>query len=147
MPRAGSPPSGRYLPQRLLGEGASGRVWLVEDGLRPGSRLALKELSSADSDDGLRHEESLRREFATLACLRHFTLEFIEGRDIVDAVAHEGPGLWAEMSVEALRALTFLHDFDLIHGDLKPANLLVRDRPKLGCRLVVVDFGFARTSA
>jgi len=166
MSGAGDPPTGRYLPQRLLGEGASGRVWLVEDGLRPGSRLALKELSAADSDDGLRHEESLRREFATLACLRHpnlvevhefdrspesglprFTLEFIEGRDVVDAVAHEGPDLWVEMSVEALRALTFLHDFDLIHGDLKPANLLVRDRPKLGCRLVVVDFGFARTSA
>jgi transcriptional regulator with GAF, ATPase, and Fis domain/tetratricopeptide (TPR) repeat protein len=148
-----------------LGEGASGRVWLVEDGLRPGVRLALKELSAADTEDGARHEESLRREFATLACLRHpnlvevhefdrspesglprFTLEFIEGRDLVEAVAHEGSGLWFELAVEALRALAFLHDFDLIHGDLKPANLLVRDRPKLGCRLVVVDFGFARTS-
>ena len=48
-----------------------------------------------------------------------------------------------ELTVEALRALAFLHEFDLIHRDLKPANLLVRDKPKLGCRLVIVDFGLA----
>ena len=106
--------------------------------------------------------DAFRREFATLACLHHpnlvevdefdtspdsglprFTLEFIEGRDIVEAVRYEGPGVCLGLTVEALRALAFLHEFDLIHRDLKPANLLVRDTPKLGCRLVIVDFGLA----
>jgi transcriptional regulator with GAF, ATPase, and Fis domain/tetratricopeptide (TPR) repeat protein len=149
----------RYRLKRILGEGGAGRVWLVEDRHRPGRDLALKELSEAGAPQ---HEDAFRREFATLACLHHpnlvevdefdtsptsglprFTLEFIEGRDIVEAVRHEGPGVFMELTVEALRALTFLHEFDLIHRDLKPANLLVRDIPKLGCRLVIVDFGLA----
>jgi len=165
MAGPGFPPEGRYRTRRALGEGASGRVWLVEDRMRPGTQLALKELNPADTDDPS-HEESLRREFATLAGLRHpnvvevhefdsadgsglprFTLEFIEGRHIVDAIAAGGPEVFVELAVEALRALAFIHDFDLVHGDLKPANVLVRDRPKLGCRLVLVDFGFSRTTS
>jgi Nif-specific regulatory protein len=145
--------------KRILGEGGAGRVWLVEDRHRPGHDLALKELAPSGA---VQHEEAFRREFATLACLHHpnlvevdefdtsptsglprFTLEFIQGRDIVEAVRHEGPGVFMELTVEALRALAFLHGFDLIHRDLKPANLLVRDTPKLGCRLVIVDFGLA----
>ncbi len=162
-PRDG--PGDRYSLRRVLGEGGAGRVWLVEDSLRPGSPLALKELHAGDADR-VHHEEELRREFATLARLKHpnlvevhefdtspdsglprFTLEFIEGRSIVDAIAHEGPRLLVELAAEALRALAFLHDFGLIHRDLKPANLLVRDRPKLGCRLVMVDFGLAEPGA
>jgi Nif-specific regulatory protein len=145
--------------KRILGEGGAGRVWLVEDRNRPGFDLALKELAQ---NGAVQHEDAFRREFATLACLHHpnlvevdefdwspasglprFTLEFIEGRDIVEAVRHEGPGVFVELTVEALRALAFLHEFDFIHRDLKPANLLVRDTPKLGCRLVIVDFGLA----
>ncbi len=152
----------RYLMKRILGAGGAGRVWLVEDRYRPGHELALKELAAEGAPQ---HDEAFRREFATLACLHHpnlvevdefdtspdsglprFTLEFIKGRDIVEAVRHEGPGVFMELTVEALRALAFLHEFELIHRDLKPANLLVRDTPKLGCRLVIVDFGLALQS-
>ena len=152
-------PGDRYLMKRILGEGGAGRVWLVEDRHRPGEELALKELAPAGA---AQHEDAFRREFATLACLHHpnlvdvdefdtspdsglprFTLEFIKGRDIVEAVRHEGPGIFLELTVEALRALAFLHEFELIHRDLKPGNLLVRDTPKLGCRLVIVDFGLS----
>ena len=57
------------------------------------------------------------------------------------------PEIFLDLTAEALRALAFLHEFDLIHRDLKPANLLVRDTPKLGCRLVIVDFGLALQAA
>ncbi len=136
-------------------------MWLVEDTLRAGRRLALKELAVAGGGTPT-HEERLRREYALLACLRHpgivevhefesgasgapprFTLEFIRGRDIVGAVAAEGSRNLLDLTVEALRALAFLHDLRLLHRDLKPANVLVRDRPKLGRRLVFVDFGLA----
>ena len=152
-------PEDRYTRKRILGEGGAGQVWLVEDRHRPGYELALKELAGSPTSQ---HEEAFRKEFATLACLHHpnlveveefdaspatgrsrFTLEFIKGRDIAEAVRVEGPGVLIELTVEALRALSFLHDFDLLHRDLKPANLLVRDTPKLGCRLVIVDFGLA----
>ncbi len=148
----------RYVRVRKLGEGGSGVVWLVEDRLRPGLNLALKELTAGSRG----REAGLRREFATLASLRHpnlaevfeldvspesglprFTLEYVEGEDLVSAVRVEGPGLLLEAAAEALRALGFLHDFGLIHRDVKPGNLLVRKRPRLGCRLVVLDFGLA----
>jgi transcriptional regulator with GAF, ATPase, and Fis domain len=152
-------PAGRYVSKKLLGEGGAGRVWLVDDLERPGHELALKEMTGVASPQ---HEEAFRREFATLACLHHpglveveefdgtggpglqrFTLEYIEGRHIVDAVHHEGRESIVGFVVEALRAIGFMHDFDLVHRDLKPANVLVRDRPKLGCRVVLVDFGLA----
>ena len=67
----------------------------------------------------------------------------MEGEDLVTAVRAEGPALLLDLAAEALRALAFLHDFGLLHRDLKPGNLLVRKTPRLGCRLVVLDFGLA----
>jgi transcriptional regulator with GAF, ATPase, and Fis domain len=152
----------RYARLRVLGEGGGGRVWLVEDRLRPGTLLARKEVSG-DSEPGTGSIESLRREFAILASLQHpslvevhefgvsedgrpfFTLEHVEGRSIVDAVSREGPATFLELAVEALRALAFLHDSDWLHSDLKPGNVLVRDAPKLGCRVVLLDFGMSRS--
>jgi Nif-specific regulatory protein len=128
----------------------------VEDSLRRGPPLALKELGDP------RAGESLAREFATLAALRHpnlvevydlslstetglpcFSLEHVEGADIVTAGRRHGAALVLDLAIEALRALSFLHDFGLLHRDLKPGNLLVRDTPRLGCRLVVLDFGLS----
>jgi transcriptional regulator with GAF, ATPase, and Fis domain len=148
----------RYTSLGVLGQGGAGRVSLVEDRLRPGSRIALKELHSRTPEQ----VESLRREFATLAALRHpslievfefdvdsdtgaprFTMEWIDGEDIVAAVRREGPGSLPSLAAEALRALAFLHDFGLVHRDLKPENLLVRRTPKLGRRVVLLDFGLA----
>ncbi len=148
----------RYVRLRLLGEGGAGRVSLVEDRLRGNARLALKELAEASRG----REDDLRREFALLASLRHpnlvevheldldpgtglprFTLEYVEGQDIVATARDEGPGVLLDLAAEALRALGFLHDFGLVHRDLQPGNLLVRAKARLGCRLVVLDFGLA----
>ena len=152
----------RYEHIRLLGEGGAGRVWLVKDHTRGGRLLALKELTRAGTDQ----ESALRSEFATLRTLRHpnlvevhefeiqaetglpqFTLEYVEGDDIVSAVQNSGPDEFLDLAAESLRALSFLHDFGLIHRDLKPANLLVRHEAKNESRLVVLDFGLATISS
>ena len=131
---------------------------LVEDLLRPGSRLALKELFRAGSDD----VAALHREFATLATLRHpnlievfellvdaetgrsqFTMEHVDGENFVATVRREGPGSLVPLVAETLRALAFLHDFGLVHRDLKPGNILVRRSAKARHRVVVLDFGLA----
>ena len=153
----------RYILRRVLGEGGAGRVWLAEDRSRPGEPCAVKELASTERGAG---GGSLRREFALLYSLRHpglaeayeldvdpktamprFSQEWIEGRALIDAVAHEGPSSLPVLAAEALRTLGFVHGFDLIHRDIKPDNLLVRERPKLGYRLAVVDFGLATSPA
>jgi Nif-specific regulatory protein len=149
--------SDRYRRLELLGEGGAGQVWLVEDQLRPGSRIALKESADPPGRDA-----ALRREFVMLSRLRHpglvevydldlspadgsprFTLEYVEGEDLASAVARHGPAFLLEMTAEALRVLAFLHDFGLLHRDLKPPHLRVRRHPRLGCRLVLLDLGLA----
>ncbi len=164
-------PGGRYTPLELLGEGGAGTVWLVEDRNRNGRRLALKRLQEQDPAKtpagGVdRAESSLRSEYATLSTLHHpglvevhdfgvspedgspfFTLEYVEGLDLVKEVRRAGPASLPELAAEALRVLGFFHDFGILHGDLKPGNLLVRKRPRLGCRLVLLDFGLARPAS
>ncbi|HZN56162.1 MAG TPA: serine/threonine-protein kinase, partial [Candidatus Polarisedimenticolaceae bacterium] len=148
----------RFSVRGALGVGGAGRVLLVEDRLRPGSRLALKELLDAAPDD----TAALHREFARLATLRHpslvevyeleidpetgrsrYTMEHIDGDDVVTTVRREGPASLVPLAAETLRALAFLHDFRLVHRDLKPGNILVRREPKAGHRVVVLDLGLA----
>jgi len=152
----------RYVRRRVLGEGGAGRVWLVEDRLRPGTPVALKELAPTTTATTDVSEQALRREFALLYSLRHpglaeayeldldpessrprFSQEWIEGRTILDAVAHHGPTSVEDFAVEALRTLRLVHEFGLTHRDIKPQNLLIREQAKLGYRLVLVDFGLA----
>ncbi len=147
----------RYRRLALLGSGATGQVWLVEDALRPGSRLALKELT----EERPGAETALRREFVWLSRLRHpglveaydldrspvsgqlrLALEYVEGSSIAE-VTGEGPAAFLELIADALGALNFLHDFGLVHRDLKPAHVLVRRWPRLGSRVVFLDLGLA----
>jgi Nif-specific regulatory protein len=148
----------RFVVLGALGVGGAGRVVLVEDRLRPGSRFALKELLESGADE----TAGLHREFATLATLRHpnlvevfelhvdsetgrsqYTMEHVEGENFVATVRREGPASLVPLAAETLRAIAFLHDFGLVHRDLKPGNILVRHTPKAGHRVVVLDFGLA----
>ncbi|HXL15634.1 MAG TPA: serine/threonine-protein kinase, partial [Methylomirabilota bacterium] len=126
----------RYAVRCLLGEGGSSRVYRVQDSIRD-RELALKLVTAAES-------AFLRREFDTLRQIRHenliqvfdwgalpsgeayYTMELIEGGDWsgrmgkaqpADDVRHILTGL--------LRGLAHLHCHGEIHGDLKPANILL----------------------
>lgn len=55
---------------------------------------------------------------------------------------------WAaiELLKEVARAILYLHDNEIIHGDLKSANILLSDstRDRRGYEAKVTDFGFSR---
>ncbi|HVP14184.1 MAG TPA: sigma 54-interacting transcriptional regulator [Terriglobales bacterium] len=152
--------AGRYALLRRLGRGGMGAVHLALD-LSTGSECALKRL-----DPGLVRvgPDSLRREFELLARVRHpavvavhelgfapdgtpfYTMEYVPG-----APAHQvlRPGDWRALCFVAARVahgLEALHANHVVHGDLKPSNLLVIPGPApdaLPAGVRLVDFGLA----
>lgn len=71
----------------------------------------------------------------------YLVMELVRGRP-VDAHCLERsapPTETVDLAIEAARALEYAHQRQVVHCDIKPANLLVRDNG----RLCVVDFGIA----
>jgi transcriptional regulator with GAF, ATPase, and Fis domain len=152
--------AGRYVLLRHLGTGGMGEVFLARD-LTTGTECALKRLKPGSA---LPASELTRREFQALTRLRHpavvsvhelgfapdgtpyYTMEYVPGL-AADRVLARGdwPALFF-VAAQVAHALEALHTAGVIHGDLKPSNLLVVPSPvpgerPLGVRLL--DFGLA----
>ena len=154
----------RYRPLSEIGRGGMGRVLLVEDLQDDGVRRALKWVDTADP---ITSEETLHlREFTVLSRFNHphivrvhdfvrcprmggqfFTCEQLRGPDLSALVAN-GPiaeSVGVTIFGQLLRAFEFLHTRGWVHGDVKPANVLLRhplDEGDLDCCLI--DFGLAQ---
>ncbi len=159
----------RWRVEAQVGEGGMGRVYRVVDTTRGADPIALKTVRLDRA--GEHGRECLANEFRLLAGLRHpnvqevydfgiveegpagdvgasfFTCEWIEGDDLRVACA----GLdWREILhrfVPLCRGLQFLHSLGILHGDVKPENVMVRTPSgEAGLRPEVrlVDFGLAR---
>jgi len=138
---------GPYRLVRLLGSGATGSVWEVEDAA--GARWALKVLHPIfrAADEGvtlLRNELDQRRDLDLPHLVRAHELLDLEGvlavrcelvgsgRTLAHHVvaardgeeAHE-PRKVLLAILPALRALAVLHDRKVVHGDVKPGNLVL----------------------
>lgn len=145
----------RYEPLSRLGEGGGGEVWAVRD-RSSGQRLALKVLTRGH---GAAEVDALVREAVALSGLEGLGLprvfsfgrlpdgraylvrELVDGRSL-EAVLAQGE-LTVELAVEwvarAADVLTHVHRAGLLHGDIKPANVIVRPDDTV----VFVDLGLA----
>ncbi|MEO7091706.1 MAG: protein kinase, partial [Polyangiales bacterium] len=136
----------RYAPVRRLGAGGGGEVWTVRDRI-DGRLLALKALSVGAGSS--QHEvAALVREatmlldlsssigsalptverFGRLADGRPFLVrELIEGESLAAFIERGGTLLGAAKALlGAAVQLTQLHRAAILHGDIKPANIIVR---------------------
>jgi serine/threonine-protein kinase len=76
---------------------------------------------------------------------RAILMEYVHGRPLDKFVA-ENPTSTERRRVadELMEALIFLHDRQIVHGDLKPSNILITDS---GNHVRLIDFGFADNEA
>lgn len=156
---------GRFLVTAPLGAGGAGSVYAAYDP-ELDRRVALKvlHLSDEDGDDPLPSEwPRLVREARALARLSHpnvvvvhdigiergrawLATELVDGSDLWQWLATR-PGLSIDeilaLFVGAGRGLAAAHAAGLVHGDFKPANVLVGEDG----RARVADFGLARVQA
>ncbi len=72
---------------------------------------------------------------------RAILMEYINGRPL-DRFIAEKPSYTERRRVadELMEALIFLHERQIVHGDLKPSNILITDS---GNHVQLIDFGFA----
>lgn len=72
-------------------------------------------------------------------------MEYVAGRTL-DRFLQDKPSLSERRRVadELMEALIFLHERQVVHGDLKPGNILITDA---GNHVRLIDFGFADTEA
>ena len=76
---------------------------------------------------------------------RAILMEYVHGRPL-DRFVTENPSAAERRRVadELMEALIFLHERQIVHGDLKPSNILITDS---GNHVRLIDFGFADDEA
>ena len=137
---------------RLIGRGGTGEVWEASN------RLTKRRAALKISHPGKVSEHLLRREMNALKGIRHSRLasvheisrtsddrtyivyEFVDGPSIYDVLRSEGrfpPDRAREIILGVLDGLDALHHAGLIHRDLTPENIILRD----GISPVLIDFG------
>ncbi len=156
---------GRYRLERLLGAGASGRVFLAFDEIA-GRSVAVKMFSAANARGGVAYERFIR-EVRLASALRHpclvevyevaldhgfLAMEFLSGGSLAERIASDDRITEVEvqrMTLDIIAGLEAAHHRGVIHRDIKPANVFfdARGGAKLGDFGVahLVDFGQTQT--
>jgi eukaryotic-like serine/threonine-protein kinase len=152
---------GRYRIERELGEGGMGVVYLVADQQVPGERFAIKVLKEelhpaalsllreeVRKTRGLSHPNIVDVHSVNVDGQRLYVLmECLEGKSL-DTLLNEdfGRGMpWSRawpIVEDVGAALRNAHERNVIHSDLKPANVFVTTSG----RTKLLDFGIARIS-
>ena len=144
---------------RLLGEGSVAQVYMARE--RALQRLVAIKLMKAELAEDETARKRFERESRSAAKIHHHNvatvhrvgaledgtpfiiMEYIEGRNLADALQAEGV-MTIEQACHVLSqvasALAAAHESGIVHRDVKPANVV---REKDSDRVVLTDFGIA----
>ena len=147
-------PLGKYLIKERLGAGGFGTVYLAQDRLL-NRNVALKIPHHQQVD-----VQELVKEAQIMANLRHpnivqlytvekkddtffMVLEYVDGESLDKLIRREralAPGRALEIGMDVCSAIGFAHAHQVIHRDLRPANILITREGVAK----VTDFGTSR---
>ncbi|CAL9562721.1 bifunctional serine/threonine-protein kinase/glutamate ABC transporter substrate-binding protein [Streptomyces sp. enrichment culture] len=152
---------GRYELLEPIGSGGMGEVWKAHD-RRLRRFVAVKGLldrRAMTPDTQQAAVQRARREAEALAKIEHqnvvtvhdqietadqvwIVMKLLEGRSLADLLSRDGvlgvPRA-ADIGLQMAQGLRAVHEASVLHRDVKPGNVLVRD----GGQVVLVDFGIA----
>ena len=159
---------GRYLVERLLGQGGMGAVYLARDRQAQDAPVALKVMHFALTDPERQRQAiaQFRQEAELLSTLSHpglakvshyfvehdryyLVMTYLAGKNLAEILQERGEPFPVSQVLEwtgqLLNILEYLHGCNppVIFRDLKPSNLILSPDG----RLHLVDFGIARILA
>ncbi len=156
---AGATIGGRFMVDRLLGEGSSGQVYSARDTVSDelvAIKLIDRQLAPSDAAiDRLRRELKAARRVVHPDVVRlndlfevdHLlvlSMELVEGETLAGHLGRAGPldpSRLLALARGLVAGLAAAHRSGVVHRDLKPANVMVRASDG---RPVLTDFGISR---
>lgn len=154
-----------YSNQKLLGEGAFGKVFLVIE-KKTKQQFALKQLKKSDPEMGMSADQMMEMfvdEAAMLKRLEHKNIvgfhacyetpkhyvvitQFLKGGELFDRLMdmkNFSERSCCIMAKQMIQALAYCHKQDIAHRDLKPENY-VFETNEMDSPLRLIDFGCAK---
>jgi serine/threonine protein kinase, bacterial len=164
MPLADGATFAGYTIVRMLGSGGMGEVYLAQHPRLP-RRDALKVLPVSVSADN-EYRQRFNREADIAAALWHphivgvhdrgefdgqiwISMDYVDGTDAGRMLRERYPDGMPRAEVVDIvtavaQALDYAHERDLLHRDVKPANILLAYPESGDQRILLADFGIAR---
>src|SRR5947208_2902275 len=157
-PKVSTTQLGRYPIEAELGRGAMGVVYRSTHP-RLEIPVAIKVLSDQNSSDPS-FRQRFHREAATVAALNHpgivrvydfdedgpvlfIVMEWVDGRSMrswLDEYGRFSVDVSVDLIQQLLSAVGVAHDYQVVHRDLKPDNILISNRGKTK----ILDFGISK---
>jgi serine/threonine-protein kinase len=159
---AGNVVGGRYRVKRKIASGAMGEVW-AGDHVHLKLRVALKALlrgSRADHEVlarfqreafllGQIHSDHVARVLDFVTDGKHgpiLVMELVEGPSLFDVIQTKRFSIEEaiQLGIDLAKALREIHEANVVHRDVKPANIILAPRRDGRKRAVFVDLGVSR---